>query len=162
MGTTTITFRGKALYCQPWPSQVDKEYEDPDSVRGGNWSTKLIVDDDNLKLFNALGAKAKTKRVDELKKTEGLEDYIDSKFLTFRRYEYVDYGKGKEALGAPEVSGVPEGTAIGNLSDVSVTVDVYPYTYKGKPGVAIRWVSLHVDDLVEYKKPEPVSQLPVD
>lgn len=155
--TQIVTFKGKALYAQPWENQIDREYEDPDSGRGGNWSIKLIVDDENLRLFNALGAKAKTKRVDELKKTDGLEEVINNKYLTLRRYEYANYGKGWEALGPVKVTGVAEGTAIGNLSDLTVAVEAYPFTFKGKPGIGLRLVSVHVDNLVEYKKPEAAT-----
>lgn len=157
-----VTFTGKALWSQVWPAQIDREFEDPSNGRGGSWSIKLIVDDDNLKKFNALGAKAKPKRIDDLKNTAGLEDYLDSKFLTLRRYEYANYGKGPEPLGSPLVTGVAEGESIGNLSDVTVTVDAYPYEFKGKPSVAMRLVSVHVDNLIEYTRPVATEQLPVD
>lgn len=159
MATKTVTFKGKALWCQPWVGQIDRAYEDPDNGRGGKWSMKLIVDKENLLAFLDLGAKAKPKRIDELKKTDGLEDYLDNKFLSFNRNEFVNYGKGPEELGPPKVTGVEEGALIGNLSDVTVTAEAYDYEFKGKTGVAIRWVSLHVDNLIEYKKP---SEVPFD
>src|ERR1700744_2396491 len=100
--TQIITFKGKALWAQVWPEQLDEGF--PSETKGGNWNIKLIVDDAELKKFNALGAKAKAKRIDDLNKTEGLEDYLSSKYLTFRRYEFANFGKGPEELGPPEVT----------------------------------------------------------
>lgn len=151
--TQLVTFQGKALYAQP--GKLDTAY--PKDGAGGNYSVKLIVNDENLKLFNALGAKAKAKRIDDLKKTEGLEDYLSSKYLTFRRYENVNYGKGWEPLGPVLISGIEEGQFIGNLSDLTVTAEAYPYTFEGKNGIAMRLVSVHVDNLIEYQKPVSIE-----
>lgn len=150
--TQYIEFKGKSLWAQVWPEQIDREYED--ERRGGNYSIKLIVDDENLKLFNALGSKAKVKRIEDLKKTDGLEDFLDAKFLTFRRYERLSNGS---PLSGVEVIGVDPGTQIGNLSDVTVTAEVYTTEYKSKPVVGVRLVSVRVDELVKYVKPEPVD-----
>lgn len=152
MATQYIEFTGKALWAQVWPEQIDREYED--ERRGGNYSIKLIVDDENLKLFNALGSKAKAKRIEDLKKTDGFEDFLDKKYLTFRRYERLSNGS---PLSSVEVVGVDPGTSIGNLSDVTVTAEVYTTEYKEKPIVGIRMVSVRVNELVKYVKPEPIS-----
>ena len=149
--TKYLTFSGKAFYCRPWPEQIDREYED--EKRGGNWAIKMIVEDAELKKFNALGSKAKAKRIDELKKTDGFEDYLDKKFLTFRRYERLSNGS---VLGPLKVEGVDPGTAIGNLSDITVDVEVYSTEYKGKPVVGIRLVSMRVDTLIPYVKSDVV------
>lgn len=140
----TVTFKGKSFYAKPWPNQIDREYEDPDSIRGGNWCVRVTLDEDSVKLFNAIGPKAK------------LKDGV----AAFRRYEYVDYGQGEgvQPLGPPSVTGVSEGTLIGNGSDLSVQVEVYPYTFKNRPGVALRLVSVHVDNLVEYVRPVGVTE----
>lgn len=150
--TQYIEFTGKALWAQVWPEQIDREYED--EKRGGNYSIKLIVDDENLKLFNALGSKAKAKRIEDLKKTDGFEDYLDGKYLTFRRYERLSNGS---PLSGVEVIGVDPGTSIGNLSDVTITTEVYSTEYKSKPVVGVRLVSVRVNELVKYVKPEPIS-----
>lgn len=150
--TKYIEFKGKSLWAQVWPEQLDTDYED--EKRGGNYSIKLIVDDENLKVFNALGSKAKAKRIEDLKKTDGLEAFLDKKFLTFRRYERLSNGS---ELGPVKVVGVDPGTQIGNLSDVTVTAEVYTTEYKDKPVVGIRLVDVRVDNLVTYVRPEPVS-----
>lgn len=147
--TKYVEFKGKSLWAQVWPSQIDREYED--EKRGGNYSIKLIVDNDAVMVFNALGSKAKAKRIEDLKKTDGLEDFLDKKYLTFRRYERLSNGS---PLGPVEVIGVEPGTAIGNGSDVTVTTEVYTTEYKEKPVVGIRLVSVRVDNLVTYVKPE--------
>jgi hypothetical protein len=139
MATTNITLTGKSLYARPWKNQIDREYEH--DTKGGNWSTKIILDDASKKLFNALGSRAKLK--------DGA--------LTVRRYEFADFGKGPEELGPPVVTGVDEGTLIGNDSDISVDLEVYTFEYKGKPGVGIRWVSMEVQKLVPYSKPESIE-----
>jgi len=136
MATKHVTLKGKAEWCKPWPGQIDREFEDPENGKGGNWSTIVILDDDSLKVFNALSAKTKLK---------------DGNKLTLRRYErHPSLGE----LGPVKVTGVDEGIAIGNGSDVSVDVECYDYTFKGRPGRALRWVSLNVDKLVEYVKPD--------
>jgi hypothetical protein len=137
MATKRITLKGKAEWCKVWAHQLDTEFVDnskgPDP-RGGNYSTQIILDDDSLKLFNALGARAKLK---------------DGK-LTLRRYErHPVLGE----LGLVSVEGVDENTPIGNGSDISVEVDVYDYTFNGRASRGMRLVSLTVDKLVEYEKP---------
>lgn len=148
MATKRLIFKGKAEYCKPWQFQLDTEFVDntkgPDP-RGGNFAMDLIPDAEALATFQALGTKAKLK---------------DGK-LKLRRYErHPVLGE----LGPVVVTGVEEGTAIGNGSDVSVEADVYDYTYNGRPGKGLRWVSVTVDNLVEYKPAEtskPAVGVPV-
>lgn len=146
MATKHITLRGKSEWCKPWDFQIDREFEEADDGRGGNYATTIVLDDDSVKLFNALGAKAKLK---------------DGNKLTLRRYErHPVLGE----LGPVEVEGVDEGTLIGNGSDISVGADVYDYTFKSRPSKALRLVSIIVDKLVEYQKPEtskPAVGVPV-
>lgn len=142
MATKRITLRGKAMYCRPWPFQIDRAFEDnskgPDP-RGGNVATDIILDDDSLKLFNAFGARAKLK---------------DGNTLKLRRYErHPVLGE----LGPVVVRGVDNETLIGNGSDITVEADLYDYTYNGRSSRGLRWVSLTVDELVPYE-PAPTSK----
>jgi hypothetical protein len=123
------------MYARPWAGQIDREYEH--ETKGGNWSLGIKLDDASVKVFNALGSRAK------------LKDGV----LKLRRYEYADFGKGPEKLDPPTVTGVDEGTAIGNDSEISVVVDVYNTSYKNKPVVGMRLVSMNVVKLIPYEKP---------
>ncbi len=142
MATKQVTLKGKVRYCKPWVGQLDTVFAvdqkgEPDP-RGGNWATDILLDDESEKLFKALGTKAKQK--------EG--------YLKLRRYErHPVLGE----LGPVKVTGVEEGTLIGNDSEVTVTVDVYDYGDRfGKK--AMRWVALHVDNLIVYVKAEDVPR----
>lgn len=136
MATKTIRLKGKTKYFRPY--YIDREYEDPDNGRGGNYSIQIELDDESVQTFNTLGAKAKLK---------------DGNVAKFSRYEYANYGKGPEALGPPKYSGFDESQLIGNGSDATVTIDVYPYTFKNKSSFAIRLVAVHIDNLIEYQRP---------
>lgn len=133
MATRRITLTGKAEWCKPYRSQLDMEYED--DVRGGNYSSVIILDEASIATFNALGTKAKLK---------------DGNKLTIRRYER--HGTLGE-LGPVLVDGVEGDTPIGNGSDIEVSLDIYDYEYKGKVGRGIRWVGVNVLNLVVYEKP---------
>ena len=152
MAVKYIDFKGKALWCRPWPDMVDRMYED--ERRGGNWSTKLIVDNDTLKVFNALGSRAKAQRIEDLKKTDGLEDYLNARFITLRRYERTSSGSELPPL---KVIGVDPGTAIGNLSDLTCTVEHYTTEFQSKPVVGLRLVSIRIDNLIPYVKPVAIE-----
>jgi hypothetical protein len=136
MATKRINLTGVTEWCKPWPGQIDREYEDPDNGKGGNWNMVLVLDEPSIRLFSAIGAKTKLK---------------DGNKLTLRRYERAS---ALGDLGAPTVTGVDEGTPIGNGSTATVGIDVYDYEFKGRPGKALRWVSVHVDNLVVYQRPE--------
>lgn len=146
MATKHITLKGKSEWCKPWDFQIDREFEEDGDGRGGNYSTIIILDDESVAEFNALGAKAKLK---------------DGNKLTLRRYErHPVLGE----LGLVEVVGVENGTLIGNGSDISVLAEVYDYTFKNRPGRALRWSAVEVTNLVEYEKPEaskPAVGVPV-
>lgn len=148
MATKRITLTGTAEWCKPYPHQIDRAFEDntegPDP-KGGNSSMVLILDEASTRLYNALGARAKIR---------------DGK-LTLRRYErHPRLGE----LGPVVVSGVEDGTLIGNGSRVSVDVDVYDYEYNGRSSKGVRWVSVTVDELVEFtretSKPAPAISVP--
>jgi hypothetical protein len=134
MATKSIILKGTVEWCRPWPGQLDLAFADEGDARGGNWNTDFLPDEDSMKVFNALGAKAKIR---------------DGK-LKLRRYErHPVLGE----LGPVLVAGVDAGTAIGNGSEVTVGMDVYDYEFKGRASKGIRWVSIEVLKLVEYEKP---------
>lgn len=152
-----VKFTGKALYCKPYPDQIDREFSNPEEPRdrGGNWSTCLVVDDDTIKLFKATGTKAKVKRIEDFKKTpDGFS--VEDKFLTFRRYEKLS--NQTIISDGVLVYGVDPGTFIGNGSDVTLEVEVYSTAYNDKPIVGMRWVSVTVDKLVRYEKIKGVEE----
>jgi len=144
MATQYISFRGKAYYCKPYEGQIDRGFEDKEEGRFANWNTGLILDDQSMKAYNALNlSQVKVK---------------DGNRVTFKRAEFKKNKDGElEPLGPPRVTlpaGTPEGSAIGNDSDVSISVEVFDYTYKNRPGRAARWNAVTVHELVEYVKPE--------
>lgn len=149
MATKTVTLKGKARYCKPWPFQLDTVFATLDDgspdPKGGNVAMDIALDEASEVVFKAMNAKAKIK--------EG--------FLKIRRYErHPKLGE----LGPVIVTGVDEGTLIGNDSDVTVTLEVYDYGDRfGKR--AIRWKGLHVDNLVPFEnaddKPRPAVNVPV-
>lgn len=76
--------------------------------------------------------------------------------------------KGKVVPFAPptvvDAEGRPlTGVAIGNGSDVTTKSEVYRYTHMGKKGVAIRWESMRVDNLIPFEAktdfPEPQASM---
>jgi hypothetical protein len=141
MATKYVQFKGKSHFFKNiWADRIDREFEDPANGKGGNWNAQVKLDDDSVKLFNAIGTRSKLK---------------DGNRAMFRRYEFqtFDKAKGPEALGPVKVTGVDEGTLIGNDSDVTVTVEVYDYTFKNKPGKGLRLVEINVDNLIPYEKP---------
>lgn len=146
MATKYITLKGKSEWCKPWDFQIDREFEEEGDTRGGNFATNIILDEESVAEFNSLNAKAKLK---------------DGNKLTLRRYErHPVIGE----LGPVKVNGVEEGQEIGNNSDISVLAEVYDYTFKGRPGKALRWTAIDVLNLVEYKAPEtskPAVGVPV-
>lgn len=143
MATKRVIFKGKSEWCKPWQFQLDSEFAEPGDGRGGNFATNVFLDDESVALFNELGVKAKLK---------------DGNKLTVRRYEeHPVLGP----LGPVAVTGVDELVDIGNGSDVEVSVDVYDYTYKGRPSRALRWVGIDVLNLVEYVRPDTTAKLAV-
>jgi hypothetical protein len=143
MATKRVKLTGKSRYCRPWPGQLDMVFAtdertgEPDP-KGGNYSMDFLPNAESEPVLKALNVKAKAK--------EG--------YIKLRRYErHPVLGE----LGPVKVTGVDEGEAIGNDSDVTVEVDVYDYGDRfGKR--AMRWVSLHVDKLVPYEKKEDQSK----
>jgi hypothetical protein len=124
----------------------------------------MTLDEVDQKRYNALGCKTTAATEEDIviakmkaKKNGKKEPDIKVGDITFRRYErHPVLGN----LGSPAVLGVDEGTAIGNDSVATVAVEVYPYTFEGTAGFATRMVSLTVDNLVPYVKPE-TNEAPV-
>lgn len=142
MATQHLTFSGKASWAKVWPAQIDREYETPQ--RGGKWNITVELNDEDLKTYNALGIKITADVRARQPKVQ---------FNRFERHAVLG------EMGPPTVTGVEPGQLIGNDSDVTIGVEVYDYTYNKKPGRAVRLVSVHVDKLVVYEKPETPAKL---
>lgn len=154
MATRTVSFTGPVRWAKVWPGQVDRKFQT--EARGGNWSVIMNLPEDQVKKYNALGLKnpAKTEEdvmIAEIKaKKKGKTVDMKVNDVSFHRYErHPKLGD----LGSPQVTGVEEGTLIGNESVCTAIVEVYPYTFEGQAGHATRLVSLEVNKLVEYVKP---------
>lgn len=138
-------FQGKASWANRL-FEADTDY--------GQWSVKLHFTpkshEDFLKLKEPDGEWAGI--LNEVKKDE------DGYFHQFRRpvrKEFRDKNnKHQEIEFDPPIVLDSEGRAwdqrvpIGNGSDITVKVELYRYSYKGKKGRAIRLVSVKVDNLV--------------
>lgn len=162
MATTFYEFTGPVKWFKCWPGQLDNKFA-AGSPSGGHWSLVMTLDDHDAKLYNALGLKGKAASeedvaIDKIKKkdksTLGIGD------TTFRRYE--KHPK-KGLLGAPTVTGVEEGTLVGNGSVCTVKLEVYSYPAPdGTSGFAGRLVSVEVNSLVEYVKEDTQEGPPVN
>lgn len=138
MATKYIKFTGPCEWAKVYPHQIDRAFEEN---KGGNWSIVVDLSPADQLTFNNIGAKAK------LKGTKA----------TFRCYEKAAYGD----VAPPTVTlpaGYDVGTPIGNGSIVTVDVEIYDYNFKGRPGKALRLKGVTVNELVEYKKPEPAAE----
>lgn len=145
MATKQVTFQGKAQWFNPW--ELDTAFVEDDDPRGGNYAVNVILDDEGVAQFKAMGAKAKLKEV--------VKDDGDLRKAVFRRYErHPVIGE----LGPVIVTGVPRGVLVGNDSDITVVIDLYDFSYKGRPSRGIRLVSVNVDNIVEYVKPDTTSK----
>lgn len=140
MATQYVKFKGKCEWAKVWPHQIDREYED--EGKGGNWSIVVEVSDEDLKTFMVLSPKSEPK---------------GNKIKLRRNEKHPSFGD----LGPVTVTGVPEGTLIGNGSTVEVTVEAYGGLYKGKKAYqATRLREVEVLELVEYKPTPKEENLP--
>lgn len=160
MATKSYTFTGPVRWAKVWPGQVDRKFQTDNA--GGNWSVimNLSGSPEQTKLYNALGLKngvasEEDVMIAQLKaKKKGKTSDLKVGDVTFRRNErHPQLGN----LGSPAVFGVETGTAIGNDSICTATIDVYDYTFEGQPGFAARLVALEVNDLVPYVKAAKIA-----
>ena len=161
MATTIHKFTGPVKWAKVYEGQIDKKFAEG-SPSGGHWSVIMTLDDTQAKLYNALGLKNKAAseedvQIDRIKRKDKASLEVGD--ATFRRYE--KHPK-RGLLGAPEVTGVEDGTAIGNGSVCEASLEVYDYPApNGTRGFAGRLVSLNVIELVEYVKPDTQEGPPV-
>ena len=144
MATRYYEFTGPLKWAKVWPGQVDKKYA-LNNPKGGHWSVVVNLQGDELLKYNALGCKSKAARLDDP------ERKIQKGDITFRRHEFKNSG---EALGPPKVTGVEDGTSIGNGSVGTVFVEVYDYPAPdGTRGFASRLIGVDVTEFIPYVKP---------
>lgn len=139
MATTKVILRGKAVYAMVRENQKDTAFADYDEPRtkGGNWSIRLDLDDENFKIYNALGLSMVRPKGQQVKLT---------------RYEWMfDKDGVRKDLGPPVVTGVDADVLIGNGSDVACLLEVFDYEFKKRPGRAARLISIEVENLVPYE-----------
>lgn len=157
MATKQYTFTGPVRWAKIWPGQVDRKFQTDNA--GGNWSLimNLSGSPEQTKLYNALGLKNGVASEEDVMianlkaKKKGKTSDLKIGDVTFRRNErHPSLGD----LGSPAVLGVETGTAIGNDSICTATIDVYDYTFEGQTGFAARLVAVEVNDLVPYVKPD--------
>ena len=161
MATTTYKFTGPVKWAKVWPGQLDTKFA-TGSPSGGHWSVIMNLDEHDANLFNGLGVKGKAGSeedvaIDKIKRKEKSTLAVGD--VVFRRYE--KHPK-KGLLGAPKVTGVDEGTPIGNGSVCTVELEVYSYPAPdGTYGFGGRLTALEVNNLVEYVKPDASEGPPV-
>jgi hypothetical protein len=151
MATSYYEFTGPCKYARVWPGQIDRKYEVKGDDRGGKWGIIVTLAPEDVKIWNALGTKNKAQRLEDPEKNRTIGDVV------FTRNERNKFGD----LGSPPVTGVPEGTAIGNDSIVTVKVEVYDFTFNGQSGKGSRLLSVDVVNHVPYE-PEKKADLPFD
>ena len=144
MASKFYEFTGPIKYARVWLGQLDMKFAQ-NNPRGGNWSVVMNLQGDELMRYNALGCKAKAARLDDPEKK------IEKGDLKFRRFEKSGIN---ENMGPPKVTGVEEGTSIGNGSNATVVVEVYDYPQPdGTRGFTSRLAEVKINDLIEYVKP---------
>lgn len=138
MPTKYVTFDGKAKFAKVYQNQCDRDPRFLNERTGGKWSIDVILTDESMKTFKALGIRQQLVR--------------DEGEVRFTRKEYRPSGEplGPPVLDLPE--GTPEGTFIGNGSDVTITCELYTVTKPRETNV-LRLVSVLVHDLVRYERP---------
>jgi len=97
---------------------------------------------------------------------EGMKNVIkkddDGWYINFGRPVVKETASGKKiGFEPPEVfdkDGVPFDGLVGNGSDITTKIEVYPYDFKGNKGIGVRWVSSRVDNLVPYEMDRDASE----
>jgi hypothetical protein len=144
MATKIYTFTGPVKWAHKLFT-ADQKFATPD--KGGIFSVVMNLQGEELLRYNALGLRSKAARLDDP------ERKVEKGDVTFRRYEKNE--KMPDKAGAPKVTGVAEGQTIGNGSVATATVEVYDYPQPdGTRGFTSRLVSIDIESLVEYIKPE--------
>lgn len=119
----------------------------------GYWDVVLYPDEASLNIINEL-------------KSQGLKNHLkkddDGYYMLFKREPQkvmrgvmVPFMAPKVVLHNPDKPSEPkpfDGNKVGYGSDVTARLEVYPYGGKGgvAPGIACRWDSLKVNNLVEF------------
>lgn len=137
MATEYVYVKGKANWVKP-----DK----PNKF--GKWAHQLYPDTESLEKINSLIERGLKNR---LAKDE------DGYYISFSRPQNMTV-KGKIVGMAPpeilEADGkTPLKHLVGNGSDVTVKLECYPYNIPGSSikGLAARWASMRVDNLIPYE-----------
>lgn len=139
--TQYIKVRGRAAWAR-----VQKE--NYDDYRGSkNWKICLFMSKDEEKKLKEAGSQVRVKY------DEGEKSGIEGKYYQFKRAVEKDWGRGVEPLTPVEITyqGQDFQEAIGNGSEVELTLEVYPTKNFGN---GTRLVSVDILDLIEYVKPE--------
>lgn len=128
--STTVTFRGKAMYCKLLGDPVGNPFGDDK-----NWTIDLVLTPALVKEAKALGIGDRIKQK---------EEYLDGQpFMSFRQAEYRKDGETRNRpVPVKDIRGNdwdPE-TKIGNLSDIDLKFAVNDYGKGKKKGVYIRGV----------------------
>jgi len=134
--TEYILLQGKAKWVKPTA---------PDKY--GNYSMVLYP---NQESYNKLLDLKQRGLKNEIKKDE------DGYSITLRRPQSKTYNGKVKGFAPPEIIGpdnLPFRQLIGNGSDVTAKIEVYPYhTPQGNSAIAMRWMALRVDNHVPYDK----------
>lgn len=132
----------------------------------GKWSTRLFLDQASLEKFRDL--REKDGILTHLKKDENNQYYVDLGRPFSKEYKARDGSIKKINFTAPIVlqrdGQTPFVGDIGDGSDLSVELEVYPYTVPGtgKKGKAIRLASVRVDNLVPFVYKTSLSERQLD
>lgn len=152
MAKEVYYFQGKCKY--PKLIKPDLEYR--------CWSIQTMLTQKSYEDFMKLKEETDTRVgiLNEVKKDD------DGYWVNFKRAMSKTF-KGKEQLFTPPIilaadgTPWPEGTMIGNGSDVTVKVEFYTFQppFKKKRGSAIRMESVRVDHLVPYEIKKDFSEV---
>lgn len=127
----------------------------PDTVNNWNkYSCQLHPDTKSLEVIRELQAQGLK---NNLKKDE------DGYFIHFTRPVAKTFRSGKTVAFAPvevfDKEGVPFHGAVGNGSDVTLKLEIYPYEFEGVKGIGARWVSARVDNLVPFSPGSDMTEV---
>lgn len=136
MAKEYVFLQGKAKWCR---------VHTPDQF--GKWKTVLYLNDEGVNLVNGLKERG-------LKNVLGKDE--DGYNMTFSRATNITVQGKVIGMAPPEILEADgktplKGVMIGNGSDVTVKLDIYPCRPKGaKPFIAARLESIRVDNLIPF------------